>query len=900
MTALPSGTVTMLFSDMEASTLLLSRLGDLYVEALSSYRSLLRDAWDRWHGQEMGTEGDSFFVVFETAADAVRAAVQAQQGLAAHGWPDGVPMRVRMGLHTGSPAPHDGGYVGMDVHRAARIAAAANGGQVVVSEATAGLVGPGVVAGVHLVDLGSHQLKDLPAPEHLFQLAGEGLPRDFPPLRSLGAATGLPVPATTLVGRDTELAELEALARSPGVRLVTLTGTGGSGKTRLAIALAQRLTSAYPDGVYFVPLAAATTADAMWTSLATTLDVPAADRAPPRLFDHLVHRSAVFVLDNLEQVAGADVVVSELVTRCPHIVAVATSRRPLHVAAEHEYAVPPLDLPLTSDVEAAERSAAVQLFVQHARKVSSRFALTADNAADVSAVCRRLDGLPLAIELAAARTRLLTPTALLARLGDLLELGDSGVDRPTRHQTLRSTLTWSHDLLTPALQQSFRRLGVFSGGADLDAVAVLVVPSGSGAGAGPGAAGSETLQVVSDLVEASLCTVSEAVDSEPRIGMLETVRAYALDQLRVHGELDLAQERHAHHYLHFAEQLAPLVGGNQQLAARARFETEHENLRDALRWSFRPVANGTDPDERIVLGLRLCMALALLWHVGGYFSERRRWLELGVERAGDGDRPELARCLSLLAATLRVAGDLESARGHATASVDMWRRMGDSSTLAMALTELADVEAERGDLGVARSWYEAAVGVARDSADRAQLRVVLGEFAILEASEGHHDQSLELDLEALSIARDLGDPIGALTTEHNLACTLREMGRLGDALAQMRNLVPRGLDVAGPGALTALAEDYAAILAEVGEHLTAVRLLGAADTMRLRLGSPRHHVQAAEIAGPIAETRAGLSAQAWDQAYQAGRALTIESALREAHAGDASRQPTPAPQGLAE
>ena len=583
-TALPSGTVTMLFSDMEASTLLLSRLGDRYVEALDAHRRLLRDAWNRWHGREMGTEGDSFFVVFETAADAVQAAVQAQRGLAAHAWPDGLPMRVRMGVHTGSPATHDGGYVGMDVHRAARIAAAAHGGQVVVSEATAGLVDPGVVGGVRLVDLGSHKLKDLPAPEHLFQIAAEGLRRDFPPLRSLGAASGLPVPPTPLVGRDGELAELDALLRSPGVRLVTLTGTGGSGKTRLAIELAQRLTAAYPDGVYFVPLAAATTAEVMWTSLAAALDVPAADRMPPRLFDHLVHRSAVFVLDNLEQLSGADAVVSELLTRCPRLVAVATSRRPLHVAVEHEHAVPPLELPLTSDVEGAERSAAVQLFVQHARKVNSRFALTADNVADVSAVCRRLDGLPLAIELAAARTRLLTPKALLARLGDLLELSDTGVDRPTRQQTLRNTLAWSHDLLTPALQQSFRRLGVFSGGADLEAVTALVVSADPDAGAD----GPDTLQVVSDLVEASLVTVSESFDDEPRIGMLETVRTYAVEQLRVHGELDLAQERHAHYYLRLAEQLGPLVGGNQYVQARARFESEHENMREALGWAFHP------------------------------------------------------------------------------------------------------------------------------------------------------------------------------------------------------------------------------------------------------------------------------------------------------------------------
>ncbi len=868
MTGLPSGTVTLLFSDMEASTLLLSRLGDRYVDALDAHRRLLREAWGRWHGRELGTEGDSFFVVFESATDAVQAAVQAQRGLAAHAWPDGLPMRVRMGVHTGSPATHDGGYVGMDVHRAARIASAAHGGQIVVSEATAVLVDRGAVDGVRLVDLGSHKLKDLPAPEHLFQLTGDGLARDFPPLRSLGAATGLPVPPTPLVGREGELAELEALMQAPGVRLVTLTGTGGTGKTRLAIELAQRLTTAHPDGVYFVPLAAATTAEVMWTSIATTLDVPAADRMPPRLFEHLAHRSAVLVLDNLEQLPGADAVVSELLTRCPQLVAVATSRRPLHVAAEHEHAVPPLDLPLTADVDGAGHSAAVQLFVQHARKVNSRFALTAANAADVSAVCRRLDGLPLAIELAAARTRLLSPKALLAHLGDLLDLSDKAVDRPTRQQTLRNTLAWSYDLLTPQLQESFRRLGVFSGGADLDAVTELVVSS-------------DPLSVVSDLMEASLVTVAESMDDEPRIGMLETVNAFAVEQLRVHGELDPARDAHARYYLGLAEQLGPLVGDNQHTRARARLETEHDNMRDALEWAFDPPADGIDPGERVVLGLRLCKALGLWWHVSGYFVERRRWLELGLSRAGGQDRPGVARCLTLLSATLRVAGMLDRAELQATASVDMWRRMGDNSSLALALTELADVEAERGDLAAARSFFAEAVGVARGAGDRSQLRVVLGEFAIHEATEGRLERSLELDTEALAISRELEDPIGAMTSEHNMAVTLRELGRVDEALEQMRSLVPHSLEIAGPAALAALAEDYAAILAEVGDHASAVRLVGAADGLRERVGYPRHHLQAAEIAGPMARAREGLSEQAWQEAYDAGATSTIETALRE-------------------
>ena len=870
----------MLFSDMEASTLLLSRLGDLYVEALAAHRRILRRAWDRWGGHELGTEGDSFFVVFETAAGAVRAATQAQRDMATHRWPDGVVPRVRMGVHTGAPALHDDGYVGMDVHRAARIAAVAHGGQVVVSAATAGLLAPGVVDGVRLVDLGSHRLKDLPAPERLFQVVGEGLRRDFPQLRSLGAASGLPDPPTELVGRDAELDGLADLVGRPGVRLVTLTGAGGSGKTRLAIALARRLTAVFPDGVFFVPLATATRADEMCSALAAAFDVPVTDRAPPRLFDHLGDRSVLLVLDNLEQVAGADLVVSELLARCPRLVAVATSRRPLHVGAEHDYAVPLLDLPLGSDLETAEASAAVQLFVQQARKAHSRFALSAENVADVCAVCRRLDGLPLAIELAAARTRLLTPKALLARLGDLLELSDTGVDRPTRQQTLRATLAWSYELLTPGLQRAFRQMGVFAGGTDLEAVRTLVVSSEPDAGGGA----SDPLEVVSELAGSSLLTVSASFDGEPRVGMLESVRAYAVEQLRANGELEVARQRHAQHCLRVAGQLDREVAGPLQVQARNRFEIEQENMREALGWAFETASTGADPGDRDVVGLRMCMALALPWHLGGYYSERRRWLEVAVARAGQADRPELARCLSLLAATLRVTGDLDRARRHASASVEMWRRLRDSGSLAMALTELADVEAERGEVAVARSLYGVAVGVARESGDRGQLRVVLGEFAILEASEGHPEQALELDAESLSIARDLGDPIGALTAEHNMACTLREMGRIDEAHQQMSGLVARGLEVAGPGALTALAEDYAAILAETGDYRSAVRLLGAADAMRQRLGSPRHQLQAAEIAGPIGRTREGLSQQTWDLAYQAGRRSTIEDALHEAGA----------------
>jgi tetratricopeptide (TPR) repeat protein len=322
-----------------------------------------------------------------------------------------------------------------------------------------------------------------------------------------------------------------------------------------------------------------------------------------------------------------------------------------------------------------------------------------------------------------------------------------------------------------------------------------------------------------------------------------------------------------------------------------------------LEWSLHGAADADTEDEaeeRVLVGLRLCTALALSWHLGGYFAERRRWLQLAVERAGDRDSPELARCLSLLSSTLRLAGDLDPARARAMASVEMWRRLEDDSMLAMALTELADVEAERGDLTAARTSHEEAVRVARKAGSSVQLRVVLGEFAILEASEGHHERSLELDAEALAVARELADPIGELTVEHNIACTLREMGRLDEAHRQIRNLVPRALELAGPGALTALSEDYAAILAELGDLRSAVRLLGAADSMRERLGSPRHQVQAAEIAGPLAKAHQGLTEQAWQAAYAVGRGSTLESALRAVEGLAASEERPLVPAPLAE
>ena len=553
----------MLFSDIEGSTALLSRLGDRYGDALLDHRALLRAAFVAWRGREISTEGDSFFVVFGSAGDAVACCLAAQRALAGHDWPGGDAVRVRMGLHSGEPTPHEDNYIGMDVHRAARIAATAHGGQVVLSEATFQLASP-LPDEVSVRDLGFHRLKDISAPERIYQLAGPGLREDFPRLKSLGTQTSLPMPAMPLIGRDDDLERLRAVIARPGVRVVTLTGTGGVGKTRLSLAAAAALDTAYPHGVFFVALAAVRDADVMWKTLADGLDVDG--DGPAAVMEHLRDRRILLVLDNLEQLDGVGEVVAALLAAAPGLVVLATSRGMLHVQGEHEFPVQALEVPRNADVEAVAACGAARLFAQQAGMVRPGFAITADNAADVAAICRRLDGLPLAIELAASRVRLLAPRALLARLGNRLGLAAAEAGRPLRQQTLRNVVAWSYDLLTPGAAQMFRRMSVFGGGCDLDALAaVAMIGDGDPAGSNP-------LELVAELHDVSLITVTEDADGEPRLGMLETIREYALERLEQDDDLKGARRRRAKYYAAVAERAREQLDGPAQLTVVDRLD----------------------------------------------------------------------------------------------------------------------------------------------------------------------------------------------------------------------------------------------------------------------------------------------------------------------------------------
>ncbi len=875
MDALPSGTVTMLFSDIEGSTTLLSRLGDRYGEALSAQRSLLREAFARYGGWEMGTEGDSFFVVFAAAVDAVRAALAAQLALAANDWPAGVPVRVRMGLHTGEPTRHEDGYIGLDVHLAARIAATAAGGQVVLSAATRQLVDGRLGSAATLRELGSHRLKDLPAPVRLYQLVAPPLPADFPPLKSLGAPTNLPVPATPLVGRDDEVERLRGRLLAPEVRLVTLTGPGGTGKTRLAVAVAASLDSYFPAGVFFVPLAAVTDPDHMWTALAEA--VGAIGEGPPAdlVFARLAGAPALLVLDNLEQLAGAGDVITDLLARTSPTVVLATSRRPLRLQGEREHPVPPLALPKPSGAPFAQiaASAAVSLFVLQATMLRPGFSLTEDNAEEVAAICHRLDGLPLAIELAAARVKLLAPRALLARLGHRLALRAADSGRPSRQQTLRDTIAWSHDLLDPALQPVFLRAGVFVGGCNLDAFAAVALA------ADPTGELPDPLDIVGELVDASLLTIGEGLDGEPRIGMLETIREFALERLAETGGLPAARLGHAEYYAELAERLAPELRGAQQLRSLDRLKAEHDNVRAALSWLLDPGGSRGPNPPPMTLGLRLVDALAWFWYVQGHAREGGGWLRRAVELAAGSSGPDVAHALHGLGVLLLQQGENDAGRAALERSLELWRRLDDKQRVAQELSSLGVAYRQLGEPDLARARFEESIAIAREQRLHSRLATALSNLAVLEVDAGTPERATVLLTEALQIDREVHDGWGIAVDQVNLAAATLRAGQPDGAYTTLRAVLADVLALGDVEMLIDTIELSASISAELGADGRAARLAAAADVLREQAGMPRPAPDQAMLERSLVSARTRLDASSWAAETAAGRVMSGSEAL---------------------
>ena len=886
----PSPELTMLFSDIEGSTRLLNRLGPAYADVLSVQRRILRGAFDRAGGRELGTEGDSFFVVFGSPVDAVAAAADGQEGLDACSWPEGVKVRVRMGLHTGHPKPFENGMVGLDVHLAARVAATAYGGQVVLSGVTAEGVAGRLPPGTTLVGLGVHRLKDIPDPQPLWQLVITGLPSDFPPLRSLGAPGSLPAAPTPLVGRDPELATLAELLGPDGPRLVTLTGPGGTGKTRLSLAVAEEVAPGYPDGVHFVDLTTAAEPEVAWSTIAETLG--RAGDSDDGLLEHLRDRAVLIVLDNLEQLPdGGDPVVRRLLSGTTRLRLLATSRRPVRVPGEQEYPVPPLGLPDVGragpTVEVAARAAAVQLFVHQARLVDPGFALSADNVADVVALCRRLDGLPLAVQLAAARVRLLPPRALLDHLDEALGLPLPG--QPERQRTLMATVDWSYRMIGAPEQRAFRALAVFGGaGGTFDALAeVLDVPS--------------SLAVVSGLLDAALVRV----DDDPagtRVRLLQTIRTVAADLAARAGEAEGFRERHAQHYLAIAERAGERLRGPDAIAARGVIEQEMDNLRAALDWSLGDagsdraggagtdgegiVGEGTGGEEagdeaRAATGIRLCTALGWFWYLTGYDAESRRWLERASRAAARHQGPELARLLHSFALLLLQQGDFGSARDVLAKSLVLWRRAGDRTGETLALNSLGVAYRGLGDVDRARALLQESIDVARSLANPQRQATALTNLALLEIDTGHPDNALPLLAEAEDLDLEVGNAWGVAADRVNRSAALLTAGRLTEAADLMRDLASTVTDHGDPDLTLGVVELLAVAASVVGDHERAVRLASCADEERTQAGMPLSGPDRAFLDRHLVVSRAALGGAA-AAAEADGRALDVADALAEA------------------
>ncbi len=702
MPTLPTGTVTFLFADIEVSTRLLQQLGDHYADALATHRRLLRGAFQERGGQEVDVQGDACFVVFSRAQDAVAGALSAQRAIAAHHWPQDAALRVRIGLHTGEPQASATGYTGIDVHRAARICAAGHGGQILLSQTTRELVADDLPEGMSLRDLGEHRLKDLARPLHLFQVVARNLPIDFPPLKSLDALpNNLPLQLTGFIGREAVVADVKRLLST--TRLLTLTGIGGCGKTRLALHVAAEILEGYPHGVWLVELAALAEPTLVPQMVASTLSVREQPDRPvtDTLRDYLAPKRLLLVWDNCEHVLSAcGHLANTLLRGCPNLMILTTSREGLGVAGETLYPVPSLSLPdphRSSTVEELRACAAVQLFDERASAVLPSFRLTASNAQAVMRVCTRLDGIPLPIELAAARVKMFPPEEIARRLDDQFRLltGGSRTALP-RHQTLRAAMDWSYDLLPEKERALLRQLSVFAGGWTLEAAEVI--------GTGQEIATIEVLDLLTRLVDKSLVSVDEH-EGKARYRFLETVRQYGQDRLVERGEADTVRERHRDFFLALAEQAVPHLRGPEQLAWLNRLEAEHDNLRAALEWS--------QGRGDAASGLRLAGAMWLFWRIRSHFREGRKWLEAAL--APTGEMRTKTRAIALRAAGIlaREQGDPVLARARFHESIAIFRELRDQQGVADSLMALWHVPTHEGDHAAAAALVEESLSISR-------------------------------------------------------------------------------------------------------------------------------------------------------------------------------------------
>ena len=857
---LPEGTVTFLFTDIEGSTKLLHRLGDRYGHVLSRHRQLLRDAFARFEGCEVDTQGDAFFVAFPTASGAVEAAIESQRSLRDEAWPEGVEVRVRMGVHTGEPLVVDDHYVGMDVHRAARICGAAHGAQVVISEDTLAQIHASTFG---LKDLGLHRLKDLEDPERILQVVVDDLPRDFPQLKSLAPPTNVPRHVAALVGRDRELHDLGRLLVDDQIRLITVTGPGGTGKTRVAGAAAIESLPSFTDGVFFVDLTEATTSDVLATTVSDVLGGLTTEDPIEGLRSHIGNKRMLLLLDNFEQAVSSADVVARLLQACPHLKVLTTSRIVLSINGEREYPLPPLGLPTQRTRAAVAASEAAQLFVARARAAKGSFELTDENAPAIAEICQVLDGLPLALELAAARLKLFPLDALLTRLEDRLKLLTGGSsDSPERHRTLRGTIAWSYDLLSPGERDFFRAQAVFNGGATLDAIEQVI--SGD----------VDPLDALTSLVNHSLMRQQELPDGEFRFIMLQTIREYALHKLEEDPARDDLRESHARYFLEGLRNSSPQRSGRNDFIKR-----ELDNFRAALSWLGPRAEQGSTHHAEALL--ELTGLLGRYWYTHGMAAEGAGWLERALTHASKESSPIRALALRQLGILKEQQRHLDEAAALFEEAIEVYRQLGDELGEAACLNSIGVVTMAGGDLDAAAEFYVRSADIRRRLGDE-QVVSPISNLGLLYIHREDYQQATEFLEEALELDRKAGDEWGIAVTENNLASAYLATGDV----ARARELFESGMEACfrleeHEGLCEAL-EIAAGLAFHDGDPERAARLYGADEHLRNQSGYKLTIPDRQRLEKLIQPVREALGKEGFDEALREGRSMTIEQVVNYA------------------
>ena len=886
MTALPGGPVTFLFTDVEGSTRLVKALREGYADVLAEHRGLIRAAVAAHGGHEVDTQGDAFFVAFAGAKQAVLCAVQIQRALAGHGWPGGAPVRVRIGIHTGSAVLAGGGYTGLAVHRAARICAAARGGQVLISQATQALVeDEEEELGFTLIDAGEYRLKDLDRPVRLFRLAAPGVDPGPAPSGQIAAAGsaggsvhGFPAALTSFIGRERELAQAKGLLADS--YLVTLTGPGGSGKTRLCIALAAAVAGDYLDGVYFVPLAPVRDPGLVPSTIARSIGLQDARDRP--LMEHLVSqlrgRRLLLVLDNFEHLLAAAPIVTRLLQETGAVRILVSSRSPLRISGEQECPVPPLAVPGEEARPTAASLAAcesVRLFAERAAAVVPGFAVDDQSAPAIAHVARRLDGLPLAIELAAARVKVLPPEAILPRLEHSLGLLTGGRrDVPDRQQTLRATIAWSHDLLTEGARRLLAVCSVFAGGASLGFIETVCAAADTG------------LPVLDGLQELADQSLMRQVRSPGpvRYAMLETIREYAAECLEAMPEAERVRRAHAAAFLALVETGGRPHAGLARKDWLQRVEVEQNNIRSALSW-YR--------QHDLPVALRLAASMSAFWSLRGHHTEGRQRLDEllslvpgeSVDRVSalNGaawlaiDQGEYARAADLLGQSIELSHSLGDTVGEGIATL----YLGRCKMSGLRMVEAAP-EVERG------------VALVHESGDRPAIAFSMFYSGLTALLTGRLEAACDLFGRCAALAAELGlTPLSARARQM-LGFPLLELGELSAARAAMAESFPEIMDVGDRWVIQMGLSGFVGLAAKTGRPRMALRLAGAADAYR--------DVNEFSLPGPVAEMvdrwlapARATAGRAADRLRADGRRLSPEEAVGVvlANEPDDTRPPGP-------